>query len=146
MHFTCTISRSPPPNLYLQRMPKLWCYCFFFKKVFFNDYSFFERDRQSISRGGAERETETQNPKQAPGSELSAQSPTRGSNPQTVRSGPEPKSDAQPTEPPRRPQCYCFLDIAFQASVHLYVLFLKHSLPRGSLPSLCASAHAVPSA
>ena len=43
------------------------------------------------------------NPKQAPGSELSAQSLTRGSNPQTARSRPEPKSDAQLTEPPRHP-------------------------------------------
>ena len=33
-----------------------------------------------------ERERETQKLKQAPGSELSAQSPTQGSNPQTVRS------------------------------------------------------------
>ena len=32
------------------------------------------------------RERETQNWKQAPGSELSAQSPTQGSNPQAVRS------------------------------------------------------------
>ena len=40
----------------------------------------FERQRQSKSGGGAEREGETQNPKQVPGSELSAQSPTRGSN------------------------------------------------------------------
>ena len=47
------------------------------------------------------RERETQNLKQAPGSELSTQSPTRGSNPRAVRSRPEPKSDAQPTEPPR---------------------------------------------
>ena len=47
-----------------------------------------------MNRGGAERERETQNPKQAPGSELSAQSPTQGSNPQTVRSWPELKSDA----------------------------------------------------
>ena len=54
---------------------------------------------------GAERERETQNPKQAPGSKLSAQSPTRGSNSWTLRSWPELKSDAQPTEPPRRP-CY----------------------------------------
>ena len=48
-----------------------------------------------MSGGGAEREREreTQNPKQAPGSELSAQSPTRGSNPQTARSWPELKSD-----------------------------------------------------
>ena len=33
-----------------------------------------------------ERDRDTQNPKQVPGSELSAQSPTWGSNPQTVRS------------------------------------------------------------
>ena len=36
--------------------------------------------------GGAERERETQNPKQALGSELSAQSPTWGSNSQPARS------------------------------------------------------------
>ena len=35
---------------------------------------------------GRGRERETQTPKQAPGSELSAQSPTWGSNSQTVRS------------------------------------------------------------
>ena len=51
----------------------------------------------------AERERETQTSSQAPGSELSAQSLTRGSNSQAVRSWPEPKSDAQPTEPPRCP-------------------------------------------
>ena len=41
-----------------------------------------ERERQSASRGGAERERgrETQNLKQPLGSELSAQSPTRGLN------------------------------------------------------------------
>ena len=33
-----------------------------------------ETERQSVSGGGAERERETQNPKEAPGSELSAQS------------------------------------------------------------------------
>ena len=48
-------------------------------------YLFF-RQRQSMSREGAERERETQNQKQAPGSELSLQSLTRGSNPRTVRS------------------------------------------------------------
>ena len=62
-----------------------------------------ERNRQSAGGGGEEREKKTQNPKQAPGSELSAQSPTQGSNPRTVRSRPELKSDASPTEPPRRP-------------------------------------------
>ena len=42
-----------------------------------------ERERES-SRGGAERET--QNPKQAPGSELSAQTSTWGLNSRTARS------------------------------------------------------------
>ena len=51
-----------------------------------------ERERQS-TRGEGQKEKDTQNPKQAPGSELSAQSPTRGLNSQTVRSWPEPKSD-----------------------------------------------------
>ena len=62
-----------------------------------------ERQRQRMSRGGW-RERETQNPKQAPGPELSTQSPTRGSNSWAVRSWPELKSDTQPTEPPRRPR------------------------------------------
>ena len=39
-----------------------------------------------MSWGGAEREKETQNLKQAPGSELSAQSPMWGLNSQTARS------------------------------------------------------------
>ena len=43
-----------------------------------------ERHTQSASRGGAERET--QNLKQAPGSDLSAQSPMQGLSPQTARS------------------------------------------------------------
>ena len=49
--------------------------------------------------GEGQRERETRNLKQTPGSELSAQSLTWGSNPRTVRSRPEPKSDAPPTEP-----------------------------------------------
>ena len=63
-----------------------------------------QRDREWAGEGQTERET--QNPKQAPGSELSAQSPTRGSNSQTARSWPESKSDTQPNEPPRRPMCF----------------------------------------
>ena len=47
--------------------------------------------------GQGQRERETQNPKKAPGSELSAQRATRGSNPRTVRSWPELKSDEQLT-------------------------------------------------
>ena len=41
--------------------------------------------------GEGQRKRETQIPKQAPGSELSAQRPTRGSNSRTVRSLPELK-------------------------------------------------------
>ena len=72
------------------------------KKLMFICY--WERERQSMSREGAGRERETQNSEQAPGSELSAQSPTWGLNSRTVRSWPELKLDALPTEPPRRPE------------------------------------------
>ena len=73
---------------------------FFFIKIFFLItfiYLFLiEGDRAQVGEGQGERET--QNPKQAPGSELSAPSPTWGSNSKTARSRPEPKLDAQPTE------------------------------------------------
>ena len=42
----------------------------------------FERQRGTEHEQGRGRERETQNPKQVPGTELPAQSPTRGSNPQ----------------------------------------------------------------
>ena len=51
--------------------------------LFFKKFIYFERERGD---GEGQSERDTQNPKQAPGSELSAQSPTRGSNPRTVRS------------------------------------------------------------
>ena len=44
-----------------------------------------ERERERTRREG-QRERKTQNLKQAPGSELSVQSLTRGVNPRTVRS------------------------------------------------------------
>ena len=46
----------------------------------------FERERQTdgAQAGEGQRERETQNLKQASGSELSAQSPTEGSNSQTM--------------------------------------------------------------
>ena len=65
------------------------CLCVSLKKFFL----MFIMERQSMSMGGAERGG-TQNLRQAPGSELSAQSWRQGSNPWTVRSWPEPKSDA----------------------------------------------------
>ena len=56
--------------------------------------------------GEGQRERETQNPKQTPGSKLSTQSLMHGLNPRTMRSWPEPKLDSQPTEPPRCPRFY----------------------------------------
>ena len=44
-----------------------------------------ERERQSVSRGGAEREGDTES-EAAPGGDLSAQSPTPDSNSKTLRS------------------------------------------------------------
>ena len=70
----------------------------FFKKLVF--IYFWERKREGgrehvcVQAGKGQRERETQNPKQAPGSELSAQSPTWGSNSQTGRWWPEPKLNA----------------------------------------------------
>ena len=61
--------------------------------LFFNVYlPFVEREREHARErdraqaGEGQREGEIQNPKQAPDSELSAQSPMRGSKSQTVRS------------------------------------------------------------
>ena len=56
---------------------------FFFN--FFNVYLFL-RQRETKHERGRVRERETQNLKQAPGSELSAQSPMRGTNPGALRS------------------------------------------------------------
>ena len=53
--------------------------------IFFNVYSCFERQGHSVSGGGAETEGDTES-EAGPGSELTAQSPLRGSNSQTVRS------------------------------------------------------------
>ena len=62
-----------------------------------------EKERDRGQAGERQRERRIQNPEEAPRSELSAQSPTQGPNPQTVRSRPEPTSDASPIEPPRQP-------------------------------------------
>ena len=67
--------------------------------IFFNVYLFL-RERQSVSRRGAEIVGDT-----IQGSELSAQSPRQGSNSRAMRSLTEPKSNAQPTEPPGCPYC-----------------------------------------
>ena len=56
----------------------------FFILLFIIIFNVLERDR--LKAGEGQRARETQNPKQAPGSELSAPSPTWGSNSLTVRS------------------------------------------------------------
>ena len=71
------------------------------KKLMF--ICFWERERDRAWAGEGQRERETQNPKQAPRSQLSAHNLTWGSDSQTVRSWPEPKLDSQPTEPSRHP-------------------------------------------
>ena len=54
----------------------------FYFSFFLNFLTFiFETERERDSQEAAERERETQNLKQAPGSDLSAQNPTWGSNP-----------------------------------------------------------------
>ena len=50
------------------------------KEFFFNIYLFLRQTETECEWVGAETEREAQNLKQAPGSELSAQSPTWGSN------------------------------------------------------------------
>ena len=66
----------------------------FFFNFFFLHLFIFETERDRAWTGEGQRERETQNLKQAPGSERSAQSPTQGSNSHTARSWPEPKSGA----------------------------------------------------
>ena len=56
----------------------------FFFFFFFYILFIFDRERAQVEEG--QKEAETQNPKQAPGSKMSAQSPTTGSNSQTTRS------------------------------------------------------------
>ena len=65
---------------------------FHFLFVYLFKVYLFIRERHSTSGRGAEREKETQNLKQALGSELSAQSPMWGLNSGTAKSRPMPKS------------------------------------------------------
>ena len=57
-----------------------------FKNIYIFNVYFCERQRERVRAGEGQRERETQNPRQAPGSEPSAQSPMQGSKPQTVTS------------------------------------------------------------
>ena len=92
-------------------------YLFFLRFYFY----FWERERDRVRAGEGQRERE-QNPKQAPGSELSVQNPTWGLNPRTARSWPEPKSDAQLTEPPGC-SYFCFVACHFGVITIKLLLF-----------------------
>ena len=63
-------------------------FLFFFFNFFFQRLFIFGTERDRAWTGEGQSERETQNRKQAPGSEPSAQSPTRASNSQTARSWP----------------------------------------------------------
>ena len=94
----------------LPRCLSVFCFVFNFFFFFLRLNYFWERERESKQgRGGAETKGDTES---EAGSRLraisteteqSSLSSTRGSNSRVVRSWPEPKSDAQPTEPPRHP-------------------------------------------
>ena len=77
-----------PPSIFL-RKPGLLCSQIF--KNFLCVYFFLrdrerDRERERERAGEGQRERETENSKQAPGSELSAQNSTWGSNSWTMRS------------------------------------------------------------
>ena len=98
-------------------------------KIFFVMFIYFwERERERVQAGEGQKERKTQNLKPTPGSELSAQSLTQASNSQTVRSWPEPKLDAQPTEPPRSPWEKWFLCFIF--TLHYISTFVN--IPLGA--------------
>ena len=98
---------------YRQKCPEDLLFLF---KIFLTFIYFWETERDTAQAGEEQREGETKNPKQTPGSELPAQSLTRGSNSRTVRSWPERKSATQATEPPRRPP---FLYLSFGVTPRL---------------------------
>ena len=100
--------------MFCQYKERFVLFCF----NFFNVYSFL-RDRVQVGEGQKDRGT--QSPKQAPGSELSAQSPMWGLNSWAARSWPEPKSDAQPTEPPRNPIKNVLISILLFCFVNLFL-------------------------
>ena len=77
MHFVCVLRHE---NYFYRE--SFYLFFLILKKCSF----IFERERGTVQVGEGHRERETKNLKQIPGSELSAQSPMRGLNPQTARS------------------------------------------------------------
>ena len=84
---------------------------FFFK--FFLTFIYF-RDRERAWTGEGQKERETQNLKQAPGSEPSVQSPTRGSNSRTTRWWPGWSRTLNRLCHPGAPVCSLLLRVCFR--------------------------------
>ena len=74
LKITSFLTSLQPPPLTLSLTPSL---TFF---LIFLTFTYFLSDRDRALAGEGQRERESQIPKRAPGSELSAQSPMRGSN------------------------------------------------------------------
>ena len=77
----CHQLKIPPSEVLIV----VFFFFFFFKYFFFQHLFIFGTEKDRAWTGEGQRERETQNRKQAPGSEPSAQSPTRGSNSRTSR-------------------------------------------------------------
>ena len=90
---------------------QLYFFIFLFFKIFLMFIFERERETERAWAGGRQRGERHRIRKQAPGSELSTQSPMQGLNSRTVRSWPEAKSDAQSTEPTRCPYFFLFLSL-----------------------------------
>ena len=95
------------------------CICLSYLMTIFLCFILFLRERDRVWWGGRGQRGR-HNTKQAPGSQRSAQNPTRAWNPGTGRSWPEPKLNAQLTEPPRCP----FMTI-FDTRSYVHIIFLK---------------------
>ena len=100
-------------------------------KIFLMFIYFWDRERQSVS-GEGQKERETQNLKQRPGSKLSAQSLTRDSNSQTMRSWPKPKLDGHPTEPSKHPGGTYFVKEPTVCQALQYIHISSFSTPKSS--------------
>ena len=99
-------------------------FCFVFTFIYF-----WETETEH-KWGEGQREKETQNPKQVPGSEISAQSLMWDSNPQMVRPWPQQKLDALLTEPPRCPKSVeghfqCAMCYAMNTYIQLQIRTVK---------------------
>ena len=108
--------KTPPTTYYAKLHESLMGWIVSFQDVYVEALTPHTSERRQTLCRGRERGRETQKPKQAPGSELSAQSLTPGSNPQAVKSWPVPKSGIQPTEPPGCPQGETNLDLKLPVS------------------------------